>query len=155
MLKRFFDSFEKWKQRKIDFIELDSIEEREVVLEKARYHNNKMIVTYISLGHILNFKIYHFPKGRSILKAVDHGEFITIGDIECVKNNKGYGSIMLEELIEYAKEKEKEYIDGWLSQSDVKDHKERLLAFYKKFGFEITDDYSSNSNRLYNIELKL
>ncbi len=64
---------------------------------------------------------------------------IEIGDIECQKNNRGYGSIMMEKLIEYARENEFLCIHGWLSEVDY-DHKERLYHFYQKFGFEIIPD---------------
>lgn len=61
---------------------------------------------------------------------------ITISDITCEKNNKGYGSLMMEKLIEFARGKQYDYIEGWLSKVDC-DHKERLYYFYRKFGFEI------------------
>lgn len=62
---------------------------------------------------------------------------IAIEDIWCKKNNKGYGSLMMRELIEYAKQHGIKYIDGWLSGVDA-NHLERLYHFYHKFGFIIT-----------------
>ena len=70
------------------------------------------------------------------INCVKENEKITIGDIRCKKNNKGYGSAMMLALIDYAKQNEIEYIEGWLSNAD-KDHIERLYHFYQKFGFEI------------------
>lgn len=61
---------------------------------------------------------------------------ITISDIECQKNNKGYASVMMNELVKYARQNEFKHINGWLSKVDY-DHKERLYHFYQKFGFEI------------------
>lgn len=61
---------------------------------------------------------------------------ITISDIECKKNNRGYGSSMMKELIEYSRHNEFAHINGWLSKVDY-DHKDRLYHFYQKFGFEI------------------
>lgn len=61
---------------------------------------------------------------------------ITISDIECKRNNRGYGSVMMKELIEYSKKNEYTQINGWLSKVDY-NHKERLYHFYQKFGFEI------------------
>lgn len=61
---------------------------------------------------------------------------ITISDIECQKSNRGYGSIMMKELVKYARQNEFKQINGWLSKVDY-DHKERLYHFYQKFGFEI------------------
>lgn len=71
------------------------------------------------------------------IKCVKRTERITIGDIQCKKNNKGYGSAMMLALIDYAKQNEIECIEGWLSSVDG-DHRERLYHFYQKFGFEIT-----------------
>lgn len=61
---------------------------------------------------------------------------ITISDIECEKKNKGYGSLMMKSLIEFARQNGFAYISGWLSKVDC-DHVERLYHFYQKFGFEI------------------
>lgn len=61
---------------------------------------------------------------------------ITICDIKCYKYNRGYGSVMMKELIEYSRQNEFAHINGWLSKDDY-DHKERLYHFYQKFGFEI------------------
>lgn len=61
---------------------------------------------------------------------------ITISDINCKKNNKGYGSLMMEKLIEFAKQNGFVYITGWISKVDI-DHVNRLNHFYQKFGFEI------------------
>lgn len=71
------------------------------------------------------------------IKCVKIKEKITIGDIQCKKNNNGYGSAMMLALIGYAKQNELECIEGWLSNVDG-DHIERLYHFYQKFGFEIT-----------------
>ena len=79
----------------------------------------------------------HKNKCVGRINCVKENEKITIGDIWCKKNNKGYGSVMMIALIDYAKQDEIEYIEGWLSDVD-KDHIERLYHFYQKFGFEIT-----------------
>lgn len=62
---------------------------------------------------------------------------IRINDINCKKNNKGYGSLMMEKLIDFAKANKFDVITGWLSCAD-KGHEKRLYHFYQKFGFEIT-----------------
>ena len=51
--------------------------------------------------------------------------------------NKGYGSHMMETLLTYAKQHGYTRIYGNLSTVDS-DHLDRLLHFYKKFGFAIT-----------------
>ena len=68
---------------------------------------------------------------------------ISIGDIQCEKNNKGYGSLMMQSLISYAKENNFSYIYGWLAKIDS-DHTDRLYHFYEKFGFEITPNDDGN-----------
>lgn len=80
-------------------------------------------------------------KGEKILGKMDcvikeEINGITISDITCSKNNKEYGSLMMKTLVEFAKDGQYDYIDGWLSKSDL-DHKDRLLHFYRKFGFKI------------------
>ena len=64
---------------------------------------------------------------------------ITICDITCRRNNHGYGSLMIKELIEYSRQNNISYLNGWLSNIDY-GHKERLYHFYRKFGFEIVEN---------------
>lgn len=51
---------------------------------------------------------------------------------------KGYGSLMMSRLLEYANENGIKYIHGNLSDVD-KDHQERLHGFYRKHGFEVIE----------------
>ncbi len=74
--------------------------------------------------------------GKMICLINENTRSITISDIVCKKNNKGYGSLMMEKLIGMARQNGYMYIDGWLSTVDM-DHIERLYHFYQKFGFEI------------------
>ncbi len=68
------------------------------------------------------------------------GNSLLIGDISPYKKrkyyNKGYGSMMLNKLFEYAKNNGIATICGNLSIVDL-DHKNRLHHFYEKHGFEI------------------
>jgi GNAT superfamily N-acetyltransferase len=59
--------------------------------------------------------------------------------------NKGYGTQMMNMLIEYAKENNYKTITGNLSEVDNNTttdphHKDRQIHFYKKFGFKILPD---------------
>lgn len=67
---------------------------------------------------------------------------LLIGDIMPYKNKrhycKGYGSMMMDELLKYAYKNEIHTIIGNLSIVD-KEHKERLHAFYIKHGFKVTE----------------
>lgn len=74
--------------------------------------------------------------GRTACIIDEELRAIVISDIECKMNNRGYGSVMMEELIEYSRQNEFAHINGWLSKVDY-DHKDRLYHFYQKFGFEI------------------
>lgn len=87
-----------------------------------------------------------------IVKEKD--EVIEIGDIQCNKNNKGYGSLMMRELIVFGKQNNYKSIEGWISSVDL-DHIERLHHFYQKFGFEITPNKDGNKNKVEDIRLKL
>ena len=79
-------------------------------------------------------------KKISSMKCVVEEKAILIGDIEPFRNhkdfNKGYGTMMMNELLSYAKQNNINEVYGYLSAVDI-DHKERLLHFYTKFGFEI------------------
>lgn len=75
--------------------------------------------------------------GQMICEIHKESKSIKICDIRSEKKNKGYGSLMMQKLIEFANQNDFIYIDGWLSRVHF-DHKERLLHFYQKFGFEIT-----------------
>lgn len=85
-----------------------------------------------------------FVKHKMVSKmqcVIESDSSILIGDITHTQNrnyNKGYGSLMMNKLIEYTKENGYTLIHGNLSLVDV-DHKERLHHFYNKFGFIITE----------------
>lgn len=66
--------------------------------------------------------------------------------------NKGFGSLIMNELIRYSKSLDVYYISGELSSVDIgendndfskKENRERLYHFYSKFGFEIYDEANS------------
>lgn len=87
-------------------------------------------------------------------------EFAII-DIICENINMGYGSMMLEALIRYARRRRFKYIDGALIKEDY-DHKERLYHFFQKFGFEIIQNqdefeiaYLKDEEKFADIKLKL
>ncbi len=95
-----------------------------------------------TIAHIdLPMLIIAVIKGSKVLGKMtciikEETEGITISDIICKRNNKGYGSLMMNKLVEVAREEEYKYIDGWLSKEDA-NHVNRLYHFYRKFGFEI------------------
>lgn len=93
-------------------------------------------------GSLLMIKLYTNNIREAWMQCViESDSTILIGDIihDNQKNyNKGYGSAMMQKLIEYAKENGYSRLYGNLSDVDI-GHKERLYHFYEKFGFEITE----------------
>ena len=76
-----------------------------------------------------------YMKNDRSLEPWNHTKFV----------NKGYGTLMMNELLKFAKENNYEKITGNIS--DVNNntewdpyHRERLIHFYKKFGFKIIPD---------------
>lgn len=65
-------------------------------------------------------------------------EYLFITDIQ-VEINQGMGTLLMEELFKYAKMSNVGMVVGNLERRDLEDHGERLIHFYHKFGFVITD----------------
>lgn len=86
-------------------------------------------------------KCVHPPLGHAKITCVaESTSIILIGDIEhsdSLPYNQGYGTLMMNELIKYAREHGYTHLYGNLSEVD-NDHRDRLFYFYQKFGFEIT-----------------
>lgn len=68
-------------------------------------------------------------------------KYLYIQDIHISKSNinKGYGSILLNSLLDdiYHKNESLKYIYGTLSKIDMDSHKERLVRFYEKNGYTV------------------
>lgn len=87
-----------------------------------------------------------FVNNKPIYKmncVLDCENRIMIGDISPVNSqsifrqeNRGYGSLLMEELLFYAKENKIKELYGNLATVDI-DHKDRLIHYYKKYGFEV------------------
>jgi GNAT superfamily N-acetyltransferase len=62
---------------------------------------------------------------------------IILGDIVCKRENKGYGSMAMNILIDYAEKNGNiNGIEGFLSYNDER-YFDKLVYFYRKFGFSI------------------
>jgi GNAT superfamily N-acetyltransferase len=87
-----------------------------------------------------------------IIKAFFNDNFtkINLADIDIKEHmfNKGYGSILLSNLVNIAKKRDVSIISGWISRVDI-NHIERLLHFYQKHGFEII--LKETADKTYNI----
>ena len=110
---------------------------------------NPPIVKVERTESLLMIKLYvNNIREARIQCVVESDSTILIGDVihDNEKNyNKGYGSAMMQKLIEYAKENGYSRLYGNLSVVDI-GHRDRLYHFYEKFGFEITeyDKYQNN-----------
>lgn len=106
---------------------------------KHMFFKRKVDIEVRSYKESINIRAYYKNRevGRILCCINDENRQIKIGDITCKKNNRGYGTLMMEKLIEFAKANKFEVITGWLSYVD-KGHEKRLYHFYQKFGFEIT-----------------
>jgi len=77
---------------------------------------------------------------RLVTTLYEATKSVKINDIIIDKEadtNKGYGSIALEYLINKAKKEKIKRIYGRITEEDYKSHGDRLMHFYKKFGFHI------------------
>lgn len=66
--------------------------------------------------------------------------------------NRGYGSIVMNEIIKLAHQLGIKFIDGWISGVDW-DHIDRSAHFYRKFGFDVTLNEGSGKILWLNKEL--
>lgn len=64
---------------------------------------------------------------------------VKLQDIGVFNKNKGYASELMTFLLNFCKENKVQTVTGFLSEIDF-DHRERLVAFYSKHGFEIFED---------------
>lgn len=100
------------------------------------------VVKVEQIGSLLMIKLYENNVRKARIQCVlESDNSILIGDIihDNEKTyNKGYGSAMMEKLIEYANENGYSRLYGNLSDVDI-GHKDRLYHFYYKFGFTITE----------------
>lgn len=79
-------------------------------------------------------------RGNISNEVIEQSEKLTI--------EKGYGSILIEELISIAESNNINRINGWISKEDV-GHLEKLKYFYQKNGFYVNiypryDEVNSN-----------
>lgn len=61
--------------------------------------------------------------------------------------NKGYGSLLMEQLLQIAKKENIKVITGNISSIDW-NHFERIRHFYQKYGFSVELDYKKRSGKI-------
>ncbi|MFJ7890529.1 GNAT family N-acetyltransferase [Lysinibacillus xylanilyticus] len=139
-------------------LEIKKIEENpEKSIFNVLHKNGEHIIVYLNifdqednlLPFFIELKVIH-KKGivlnRIRLSATYKSEdIIEIGDIEVFGENegRGYGTILLQSLINFAIENSVHTISGWISHTD-KEHFDKLDYFYKKHGFDVIWGNTSN-----------
>lgn len=102
----------------------------------------------------------HYDKDFNYMKNIFIDDFIC----ESAYRDRGYGTLLMNELIQYAKKLKVQYISGELSFVDIgkndeddscKEKRERLYHFYPKFGFIIEEYERSNGTIGKTIKLNL
>ena len=106
--------------------------------------NEEVILTVIE--NLIDIRIRVGKYASYIMRCViQNDDTILIGDISSdygrtgKYENKGYGSKLMQRLIDHATENDYKEIYGNLADVDM-EHRDRLEHFYKKFGFEIIEN---------------
>lgn len=127
-------------------------------LKRKKQPTEPPIVRIETEGPWIWVKCIHSPLGYAKITCIaESNSTILIGDIihsDSLPCNQGYGSLMMNELLKYARECGYTHLYGNLSEVDL-DHKERLFHFYQKFGFEITIYPELQGNYFGRIDLEL
>ncbi len=100
-------------------------------------------------GAVLN--LYDRRKGCVSQAKIVHNnaeQTLLIGDIESEIENKGYGSILMNNIINIAVMLEADSITGKLAETDS-DHFDKLKYFYEKYGFIVKISDPSKTGTIY------
>jgi len=111
--------------------------EEHIIIYRTKYDlDQKYGLLYINLK-IINKKGILLNRIRLIANYT-HKETIEINDIEVFGENqgRGYGSLLLNSLINFALANSVKVISGWISNTDI-DSLDMLEYFYKKHGFNV------------------
>jgi len=52
----------------------------------------------------VDYTVHHIPRGRFKISGSIQSNILEINDIECFENNKGYGSLLMDEIKSFVKE---------------------------------------------------
>lgn len=146
-----FNFREKKMQRLYSYIHS---QEDEALIVRPEYNSTSFLLSIYQYDAFIKFKIYHLKGHISFLQGIMQNKEFEISDIQCAKYNKGYGSILMMELLEFTKINGIEKITGGISIADS-DHIDRLIYFYKKFNFSVSIFDYPEGVFIGNIELHL
>lgn len=123
---------------------------KEIKAEFVTDKNDKLIIIELFKG---NKKIKNKEGNIQLLGTKETDKEILLGDIKIFEKNinKGYGTILVKKLIEYAQENNFKKIYGNITEVDW-NHIERLKYFYSKFNFKVELDVKNRNGK---IELEL
>ncbi|MED1746654.1 hypothetical protein [Brevibacillus borstelensis] len=110
----------------------------ESVMVYRLYHGDGLDDEDITLKvKVITKKGVKVPDSNVFLIVDQENKHMRIADIRIEGNrvNRGYGSIVMGEILKLAHQLEIKYITGWISGVDW-DHIERSEHFYRKFGFD-------------------
>lgn len=144
-----------------------------LITYKQKLNYKGLLIEFEYNGYILKKK-QQFSKKSFIMmrcnphydKKLNYMRNIFIDDFICepTYRDRGYGTLLMNELIQYAKKLKVQYISGKLSFVDIginddddryKEKRERLYHFYPKFGFVIYEHINKHGLREKKIKLNL
>lgn len=121
-----------------DILNIVEVNENEVVIISTSYNGEEYF--NFKLDIIRNGKILKFSYNPS-MDCLALPDKLWIGKIHLYDDeiNRGYGTILVRELMSFAKKINYNCISGCMSPGDSDEHERRLRHFYSKFGFTFKD----------------
>lgn len=144
--------FEAIERDKVEVVAIKKNKNEEwVIVTKWIFQNNLWIKLYSPTYLAIN----QHPRIMSSLESLESDcfteqKYAKIQDVLMEDNNVGNGTICMKYFIQEAKKIGCDFIKGCLSPVD-KDHFDRSIHYYEKFGFSVklSDDKNSGSIMLY------
>lgn len=109
-----------------------------VIVYRLYYDDDQDEININLRIRIISHKGVKLPDPNIYLHVTQEDHHIQITDtrIEDAHVNRGYGSIVMNEIFKLAHQLGIKFIDGWISGVDW-GHIERSTYFYRKFGFDV------------------
>jgi GNAT superfamily N-acetyltransferase len=143
----------KLKGRLDEFRSDEGVECQTAKLTKMKNGDPVYLIPYTSsedgqvyVGGINVLTVKGFDRGLNYLVVTNEFKYIKIGAIKHDTINQGIGTQLLIMLDEIAQQVGIHKITGWLSPLDLETHRERLLHFCDKNGYQLTPGENSNMN---------
>ncbi|GLU54180.1 GNAT family N-acetyltransferase [Dyadobacter frigoris] len=135
--------------RVLDYFKRVLLDDENLLLRATYNHHGRFaLITTRRSGYGANFHVFQleedwkggtYPREACKLWYTQKGnETLFIDGIESRTRNKGAGSVAMEMLIKEAIVLNITEISGKLCTEHLKNHADRLIGFYEKFGFKVT-----------------